>query len=460
MKKLLSILVLLSCLTTASAQGYDSLNVSLLYHWSDSSIPPAVIHGNAYNEIWGYAANGMEYAILGTSLGTHFFDVSDPVNSTQVAFIPGQVSSSQIIHRDMKTYQHYLYIVADEGPSTMQVVDLQYLPDSVVTVYDNNSLLARAHNVFIDTLHARLYTCGGSSEFSVYDISTPVSPVLLLDCDNDIPWWNGSVDYVHDAYVRDHVAYLNAQDEFYVIDFTDLNNVSILGSLDNYPDQGYNHSGWLNDAGTHYSMCDETHGMRVKLLDVTDLNDIQVESMFESAVHPNSIVHNVIYTGDILHASYYHDGYYVWDLSDKVNPTLLGYYDTSDETHLINYKGSWGVYPLLPSGIVLVSDMQEGLFILDVSQAVSISEAQMQEQVLKLWPNPGTDVVNLLVSGARTNTLQVRVYDSTGALAHNESMNHAALSGGQISVKHLHSGLYFLQVSDGKSNWNSTFVKE
>ena len=53
-----------------------------------------------------------------------------------------------------------------------------------------------------------------------------------------------------------------------MIDFSDLNNVSILGSLSNYPDQGYNHSGWINDAGTHYTMCDETHGMQVKLLEL------------------------------------------------------------------------------------------------------------------------------------------------------------------------------------------------
>ena len=265
-------------------QGFDSLNVSLMFHWSDPAIPPAQIHNNNYNEVWGYETNGQEYAIIGTTLGTHFFDVTIPSNASQVAFVEGAVSSSLIIHRDMKTYADHLFIVSDEGPSTMQVIDLQYLPDSVVSVYNSGSLFNRAHNIFIDTLNGRLYTCGGNNDFAIYDISTPNSPTLLMNCEVDLPWWNGSVGYVHDAYVIDNVAYLNATNALYVVDFSNLSAVSILGSLEQYPEKGYNHSGWLNDAGTHYAMCDETHGTRIKHLDVTDLTDIKVTSLFGSEV--------------------------------------------------------------------------------------------------------------------------------------------------------------------------------
>lgn len=460
MKKLIQLLIAVLLTQGLQAQGFDSLNVSLLFHWSDSTIPPAVIHANAYNEVWGYARDGREYGIIGTSLGTHFFDVTDPVNSLEVAFIQGQVSSSQIIHRDMKTYADHLFIVADEGQSTMQVVDLQYLPDSVVTVYDDDALLFRAHNVFIDTVHGRLYTCGGNTNFSVYDITTPDNPSLLMDCAADLPWWNGSVGYVHDAYINDHIAYLNAADEFYVIDFSDLNNVSILGSLDNYPDQGYNHSGWLNDAGTHYTMCDETHGMQIKLLDVTDLNDIQVTALFTSGVDANSIVHNVVYRGDMLHASYYHDGYYLWDHTDKTNPVLLGYYDTSEEVHNTNFKGNWGVYPLLPSGIVLASDMQEGFFVLDVSQALSVSEQNTVPQIMRVWPNPGSGSLSIHVPNSRNGKLLVEFFNAKGALVLRQNLDHSTMTGGSIDINSFAEGLYQIRANDGLSTWNTSFVKE
>lgn len=459
--KTFTVVILLCFSMAAFAQGFDSLNVSLLYHWSDSTIPPAQIHNNNYNEVWGYASGGNEYAIIGTTLGTHIFDVTVPASSSQVAFIQGQVSSSVIIHRDMKIYSDHLFIVADEGPSTMQVVDLQYLPDSVVTVYNSSAFFNRAHNIFIDTLHARLYTCGGSTHFSVFDISTPAAPALLMDCEADLPWWNSTIGYVHDAYVRDHIAYLNAEDALYVVDFSDLQNVNIVGSLEQYPEQGYNHSGWLNDAGTYYAMCDETHGTRIKGLDVTDLSDIQVRALFGSEVDTSlSIAHNVVYDGDLLHASFYHDGYWLWDTSDPMNPLLLGYYDTSAENHAFNYRGAWGVYPLLPSGIVLVSDMQEGLFVLDISATSSISDDSSYEELIRVWPNPTTNELNIRVPGLDAGVSEIEIHDSKGGLVLQQSAVSVGATGHVLSLSSLASDLYHLRISQGAKVWRSSFVKE
>ena len=55
-----------------------------------------------------------------------------------------------------------------------------------------------------------------------------------------------------------------------------------LASLTSYPDAGYNHSGWLNDDATIYAMQDENHGYSVKILDVSDFNNISVLSTFNS----------------------------------------------------------------------------------------------------------------------------------------------------------------------------------
>ena len=57
-----------------------------------------------------------------------------------------------VIHRDYHDFSGYLYIVCDEGSSsTLQIIDITNLPNSVNTVYDSDILFTRAHNIFIDT---------------------------------------------------------------------------------------------------------------------------------------------------------------------------------------------------------------------------------------------------------------------------------------------------------------------
>ncbi|MBL4657707.1 MAG: hypothetical protein JKX73_06880, partial [Flavobacteriales bacterium] len=124
----------LALLTSFSVIGQGSLNVTLLYQWNDTSLPSSQAHDNRYNEIWGVAQGGREYAIIGSTMGTHIFDITDPSNVAPPLFIAGAAFGPSIIHRDYHDYNGYLYIVCDEDSglalSTLQIVDLQYLPDS------------------------------------------------------------------------------------------------------------------------------------------------------------------------------------------------------------------------------------------------------------------------------------------------------------------------------------------
>jgi len=51
------------------------------------------------------------------------------------------------------------------------------------------------------------------------------------------------------------------------------------------------------------------------------------------------------------------------DISDPANPVEVGYFDTSDWTGL--YDGNWGTYAYLPSGYIISSDRNNGLFIFE-----------------------------------------------------------------------------------------------
>jgi hypothetical protein len=61
--------------------------------------------------------------------------------------------------------------------------------------------------------------------------------------------------------------------------------------------------------------------------------------------------------------SYYTSGLQIVDASRPDILVETAYYDTSPLTG-DGFDGAWGAYPYLPSGNILVTDRQEGLFIL------------------------------------------------------------------------------------------------
>ncbi|MEM8908632.1 MAG: hypothetical protein AAGD05_12345, partial [Bacteroidota bacterium] len=80
MKKIvLAWLFLLSCYW-GNAQSNYSLN--LLDTWDNNNLPTHNL--GTYNDCWGYAADGREYAILGSASFVHIFDVTDPQNVVEV----------------------------------------------------------------------------------------------------------------------------------------------------------------------------------------------------------------------------------------------------------------------------------------------------------------------------------------------------------------------------------------
>ncbi|MFT4525726.1 MAG: choice-of-anchor B domain-containing protein [Granulosicoccus sp.] len=446
-------------LSTFSGFSQGNMNVSLQYQWSDTLLPASNAHFNTYNEIWGHAKAGREYAIIGTTMGTHIHDITDQGSEEEVAFIPGELQGTQVVHRDYDTYQDHLYIVCDEGNSTLQIVDISQLPDTAIVVYDNDSLLVRSHNIFIDTVSARMYVCGGTEIFAVYSLANPAHPTRLLNAPNDLAFWSG-IGYIHDVFVRNDIAYVNAGNNgIFVVDFSDLNDVLMLGSLTFYEQSGYNHSGWLMENGNYYCLADETHGMDLKILDVSDLQNIHVVDTIGVDIAPLSIPHNLIYKGDYLHVAYYHDGYYVWDCSNPESPFIAGYYDTSTQPHLNNYRGAWGVYPFLPSGRVLVSDMQEGLFVFDVSNVTGVDEIQNDRQAdLNVFPTIANQIVYVNIPALEENA-SLSVVNAIGQVIYSELINSKnSTTTETLDVSAFESGLYHVVVQSSSESHTGRII--
>ena len=440
MKTRLFILATICILTNTQAQQTGTL----LYNWQDTSLVGSWAYDNTYNECWGLFVNEREIAIIGSTAGTHFFDVTDPTTASEVAFVEGAYTGGGVIHRDYHDFNGRLYAVCDEGnSSTLQIIDVSDLPNSVQVDYDSNDLFTKSHNIYIDTAKSKLYACASNTAMDVYNLNTASGdPELIYS-------YNG-VGHVHDAFVRNDSAYLNCGwDGFRIFDFSAVNQMgdqpTLLGTLTAYPDAGYNHSGWLNNDGTIYIMQDENHGYDVKILDVSDLNNITVLSTFNSGVDTNSMAHNGIIKGDNLYLAYYHDGLRVFDISDPTNPIQTWEYDTYTPNNHASYKGAWGVYPYLPSGNIIVSDMQTGLYIIELSAGTTnVIENNFQNNI---YPNPATDKFTLM-----SDANNITIYNSLGM-----KVKEVKLNGNQNTIfrEKLTNGLYFYSLKKNGKNIKS-----
>ena len=423
----------------------NSLNTELLYHWMDSTIIGTTLYDNAYNEVWGMVYNNKEFAVIGSTNGTHIFDVTDPINTIEVAYVAGSDQGAAIVHRDYHDLNGYLYIVCDEGASTLQIVDVSNLPNSFNVVYDSNSLFKRAHNIFIDTSSEHLYVCsetqvGFGNNFNalhIYDLSNPVNPTHHYTY-ND-------VGHVHDAFVKNDTAFLNCGNQgLRIVDFSMVGPMlqvvhQELGSLTSYPDAGYNHSGWPTSDGNYYVMADENHGNQMKLLDVSSFANPTVLSLFFSDVNvTESMPHNQIIDGHYVYTAHYHDGFYVHDISDPLNPLLIGFYDTFDPNHHNSYMGAWGVYPFLPSGNILVSDMQTGLYVFQVNYSGVPSGLDENINPVNIFPNPASDKIYL----DYTLPGMLKIYDLSGHLV----KEHEVIPHESVNINNLPHGFYLLQL--------------
>lgn len=382
-------------------QAQESLNMTLLSNWDLPNLP--VRFGAEYNDCWGYRApNGTEVAIIGGIEDIFFVNITNPANPVlihthHVENLNG--TDNQSLWRDFKSYSHYVYACADEEDSGLLIFDLAGVPSTVTLVNQTNAFWSTAHNIFIDVPNGRLYAAGTNTQSNGLKIlnlaSTPANPTLLASVPLNV--FNGG--YVHDVHVRNNIAYCShgGLSKLHIYDMTNLSNISLEGIIDNYPEEGYNHSSWVNEAGNMLVMADETQGSDLKLIDISDPANISNDDIWtffselEGASAPGaSVAHNPFIEGDLAYIAYYHDGIQVFDISNPQDIQLLAFYDTYPQNDdYVGYEGAWGVYPYFPSGNIIGSDQTNGLFVMEIiSEILDINflsfEASRKNQDIQL----------------------------------------------------------------------------
>ena len=340
-----------------------------------SQLGPGALGSSGASDCWGYVApSGREYAIICTTNGNAFVEVTDPDNPVVVSIQPGPVTGT----RDVKTYADRAYSVG-EGGGGIQVFDLSLIDSGVVSFVGNVTTGGglTTHNVAIDEESGFLYRCrGGSTGLRIYDLNQS------LDDPPFVGSW--SVKTVHDAQVVTYtsgplagrqIAYCSTgfAADLTIVDVTDKSQPVALSSI-TWPQNAHGHQGWLDEQRRYFYLNDESDESFFNLPTTThvfDVSDPSNPSYAGSFTNGNNAVgHNGFVKGDLLYEANYTSGLRVFDLSvDPVNPPEIDFYDTYPGGDPTQFVGLWGVYPFFPSGTVIGSDTQRGLFVWSTSAA-------------------------------------------------------------------------------------------
>jgi choice-of-anchor B domain-containing protein len=343
-----------------------------------SWLPLAQLSAGAQNanSCWGYVnpVSGKEYAIIGLYDGTAIVDITNPGNATLKAFAAGPAS----LWRDVRTHGTYCY-AASEGGSGIQVINLvridEGLANIVNTVTAPTTTTAATHTLAVDNASGFLYRAGGGSNgLRMYSLADPANPTY-------VGIWSNI--YIHEAQVKTYTSgpYAGRQIAFccgganggyantglYIVDVTNKSNPVQLGYA-SYPNSRFCHQGWLDESGKYFYINDELDEGDSVFVTTTIVIDVENLS---APVHVNSfdngnpaIGHNLFVKGNLLMEANYRSGFRVFDLSvNRLSPPEIAYFDTYPGSDSANFNGLWNIWPFFPSGTIIGSDIERGLFV-------------------------------------------------------------------------------------------------
>jgi choice-of-anchor B domain-containing protein len=442
-----TLFILCIVLSALEGQAQDYKNIHLLDRWHKDSLITNTSKVR-YNGCWGFVRNGIEYAIAGSTEGAHFFRLNDNNQLIDAGFVEGRFNSSLVVHREFRVYGNYAYSICDEGNSSLQIIDLSFLPDSVVKVADlQDERFGKIHNLFIDTTNALLYAClvtpfpGGNPTgivpMRVFSLANPTDPQLLWQGPSDIP-------EVHDCYVRDNLAILNCGMEgLRVYDFTNPLAPVYKSNLTFYQDQGYNHQGWLSPDGKTYVFADETNGKRVKRCAVSSDYTITINALFGVEWESGSVPHNIMITNELAFVAYYNEGLRIFDLRHPI-PKEIAFFDTYPETNTFKMNGAWGVFAAYPSGRIIVSDRQYGLHLFQFDRDLFLD--QPGQNNFSLYPNPTSSTTASLIrsSNDEISNFSIVIIDPTGKEVYREDVKNKSYCKLPSIIG---QGLYYIRIN-------------
>ena len=433
------------------ASGFPCKNIDLM---SFLSIPS--IGGTATTELsgnWGWtdATSGREFVLQGSSIGTHFIEITDPEVPVFVGILPLPSTAQQNIWRELKTYKHYAYIVGDAaGDHGLQIFDLRKLltATNLPVTFAQDALykgFGSAHDMVINEESGFAYPVGISSLFTgvngkgcggglhMLDLNTdPLNPTFV-GCYQHLNTGRRGTGYAHDAlcvmykgpdmdYKNKEICFGFNETALSIADVTDKANLKTI-SKGLYNNTAYCHQGWITTDHKYLYVDDELdesnfgNQTRTIIFDISDLDNPTVAKYFFNTT--TAIDHNQYIRGRYDFQANYTTGLRVLDVLDPINPTEVAFFDTYLTHNNPTFDGLWNVYPFFPSGFMAVGGINEGVFILKPNlpghvTATDADELPSKSVLSQNFPNPFSEKTTFSISLNRPTDVSIQIFDILG----------------------------------------------
>jgi len=392
---------------------FPAQNVRLLkwFDLADFGVP-----GGNGNDCWGYVSAGKrEYAIMGLSDRTAYVEVSDPKN----AVIVRSITHPNSTWCDVEVYRDFAYAV-NESSGGMQVIDLRNIDAGQVTLVRSfvGGGLSTSHTLSINPVSGYAYLNGsnvGVGGLFVINLADPANPVHAGTWNTRYVHDSHVVTYTQGPYAGREIAFCSAGGAgLEIVDVTNKSNMfTIIRTT--YPQLAYSHQGWLSEDRRYFYLDDELDETQAgatpsltRIFDVTNLSSPQFVGSFTSG--RTAIDHNLYVRGNFIYESNYTSGLRIFDASNPLAPVEVGYFDTYPTGDGLSYDGTWSNYPFLPSGTILVSDINRGLFVLEFDPN-SLTFTYPNGLPASVPPNAATPVtVHISGAGAPVNPATVTLH--------------------------------------------------
>lgn len=354
--------------------GFPCDSVILVAHLSEAELGTSAASDN-----WGWTdpRTGIEYAIVAADEGTIFVSLEDPENPLVLGMLP--THSGETLVRDLKVFADHAYIIADVEGHGLQIFDLAQL-DSVLVPPVTFSETAHyagfgeAHNIALDPTTGFAFpmlsdTCSGG--LHMLDLMNPTAPVFA-GCYEDAGGVHDSVCFLYDGPDVEHQGSeicigADLSGAVAIADVTDKANPQTL-SMTFYATASISHQGWITTDHRYYFHGDEGDegggaATRTYVWDIGDLDNPMMVGTYSATTF--STDHNQYVSGNHLYQANYKAGLRVLELGDLSQGELteVAFLDTRPGQDDPSFGGAWSVYPFFSSGNIIVTDTQQGLFV-------------------------------------------------------------------------------------------------
>ncbi|MFZ5842675.1 MAG: choice-of-anchor B family protein [Pseudomonadota bacterium] len=437
------------------AGEYDCNKVDLLSHipLNEFSTNP-----DSANDIWGFMDrnDGREYALIGLSNGTAVVDISEPATPREVGTVRGPNSLWRDVHvyqyfdSSTNRYKAYAYVTTEAGGGGVQVIDLSGLPNTVSLAHTIRDV-ETSHTLYgnfdyadgtpVTGLTPTLYIAGSNvvvtskdkqqmsrGSWRAYDLSNPAQPRFVHQPVSTNSYMHDGTGFIltddrtaqcAEGHNPCEILFDFNEDTLDIWDVTDKANPLRLAKAP-YGGAGYSHSGWFTRDKRYLILNDELdeqgsgNNTRFRTFDLSDLRNPVVVANYYGPTR--DIDHNTYIRGSRGYVAHYRRGLVVLDVSNPLSLSEAGFFDSA----LLfgpapQFNGAWGTYPYFPSGSVVISDIENGLYVVrDNTVAGGKGRLGFGVSHYRVDEEAGSLAVPVWRSGGASGAVSARITSSDG----------------------------------------------